>query len=236
VNRTLLLRLDGPIQSWCEQLMVEASPVVFPTGCELIGVIGTAMEFWRDEQGEGLEFFHAAVRADEKGRGLDDFQASGRRRKFHTTPSGDPRVKALLRPFIVDAVFTAAVTGPAGAIEQAAAALARPRRQIFLGRRCCPPAAPILLGLSDRPTLEALSAVPYQGHRSGPPDAYPVAMYTRSGVGPAAAPPCDGGSCGGSHGWLRTDLVIAPIPQMRGAARSDDEVPQRTRPKGRSDG
>lgn len=236
MNRTLLLRLDGPIQSWCEQLTVEDAPVVFPTGCELIGVIATAMEFWRDEQGEDLEIFRAAVRADERGRGLDDFQASGRRRKFHTAPAGDPRVRALLRPFIVDAVFTAALTGPAGAIEQAAAALARPLRQIFLGRRCCPPAAPILLGLSDRPTLEALLAVPYQGHRIGPPDAYPVAMYNRSAVGPAAAAPCDGGPCGGNHGWLRTDLVIAPIPQMRGAARSDDEIPLRTRLGSQSDG
>jgi CRISPR system Cascade subunit CasD len=211
--------------------MVDAAPVVLPTGCELLGVIAAAMDFWRDEQGEGLEFLSAAVRADEKGRGLDDFQASGRRRKFRTAPTGDPRVRTLLRPFIVDAVFTAALTGPAGLIEQAAAALTRPRRQIFLGRRCCPPAAPILLGLSDRPTLEALLAVPYQGHRTGPPDAYPVAMYTRSGAGPAAAAPCDGGSCGGNHGWLRTDLVSAPIPQMRGAAGSDDEMPQRTGPK-----
>jgi CRISPR system Cascade subunit CasD len=215
MNRTLLMRLDGPIQAWCEQSTVEGTPILFPNGSALTSVIATAMECWRDEDGKELAFFCAAVRADDPGRCLDDPRSAERRRRL---------VKFPQRSFTVDAVFTAALSGPARVIEQAAAALARPRRQVVLGHRCCPPAAPILLGLSDLSTLSALLAVPYQGHRSDSPDTYPVAMYTRLGALPPAAPADDGGPAAGADDWVRT--MVATIPRSRGAdVRSDVGAP-----------
>lgn len=229
--RTLLMRLDGPMQSWYEQATAEKSSTAFPSRCALIGMIATARASQWHERCSDLEFFGAAVRADEPGRDLAELYSPGRRRTHRTAASGNPRGRVPRRSFTVDAVFTAALAGTPESIEQAAAALERPLRPVCLGQRCCPPAAPILLGVSDRPLLGALLAVPYQGHRAEPPELSPVAIYTRAFARPEIAPPCEGGACGRDHDWVRSDSVIPAIPRphsdavlgrQRGAADSPD--------------
>jgi len=209
VNRTLLLRLDGPLQSWTSQPPTAQTTVQFPTATDLIGMIVTAFETGRGEDGAELRFLETAVRADEPGRHVNDFQQSRHRRRQPPTATEEARIKVLRRGFAADAVFTAAVGGTAATVESAASALARPSRQLFLGRRCCPPAAPILLGLSDRSALEALGAVPYQGHRDRPPAYFDVALYSPEQEVPDDDAGADPGIMPDRRRWTRTDVVVS---------------------------
>lgn len=170
MTATLLLRFDGPLQSWSVAAFADRPTLPFPTKSGIIGMLASAYGRRREERIDDLVGLSTAVRADEAGRALTDFQmvgsdgwrsADGR---LHTE-SGKIRRKG----FLSDAVFTAALTGADEVIERSAAAIARPARPLFLGRRCCPPAAPLLIGVSGLPALSALAAAPYQGHRGRPP-------------------------------------------------------------------
>src|SRR6266568_3647243 len=147
MNRTLLLRLDGPLQSWSSPLTAGRNAIQFPTATNLIGIIITAFGPGDGKAAAELRFLEAAVRADEPGRHVNDFESSKQRKKHPATATEDAWIRVLRRGYATDAVFTAAVVGSAETVELAASALARPWRQLFLGRRCCPPAAPILLGV-----------------------------------------------------------------------------------------
>lgn len=216
MNLTLLLRLDGPMQSWSAQDRGEAPFILLPMRSELISMVATALAYRRDESLDGLEFFDAAVRADEPGRLLSDFQTSWRTRTptmaAAETQGGQVRVNVQRRHYATDAVFTAALAGSAETIEAASAALRRPGRQVFLGRRCCPPAAPIVFGVSELPALEALRAVPYQGHRERPPGRYQAALYSSASAQSHDGPPRAGGAPADERHWTCTDIVIAAQP------------------------
>jgi CRISPR system Cascade subunit CasD len=218
MNRTLLLRLDGPLQSWSSPPAAHLNAIQFPTATNLIGMIITAFgPCDGGRAGAGLRFVEAAVRADEPGRHVSDFESPTRRQKHPTTSTEDGWIRVLRRGFATDAVFTAAVVGTAETVDAAAAALARPKRQLFLGRRCCPPAAPILVGVSDRPALAALGTVPYQGHRDQPPTRFEAAVYS-----PAREIPQDATTGPdrwlGKRSWTRTDTAVTAYPPTALAA------------------
>ncbi len=175
--KTLLLRLDGPMQAWSIAAFADRPTLPFPTKSGIVGLIANAMGRTRHDDIADLAALEIAVRADDPGQPANDFQVAGvdgwrsANGKLHTD-SSKPRNKGYLE----DAVFTAALTGPASLITEAAEATRRPARPLFLGRRSCPPAAPVLVGLSDLPALEALRTAPYQGHRPNPPQRYLVAI------------------------------------------------------------
>ncbi len=208
MNRTLLLRLDGPLQSWSSPLTAGRNAIQFPTATNLIGIIITAFGPGDGKAAAELRFLEAAVRADEPGRHVNDFESSKQRKKHPATATEDAWIRVLRRGYATDAVFTAAVVGSAETVELAASALARPWRQLFLGRRCCPPAAPILLGVSDRSALAALGSVPYQGHRDRTPSCFEAAVYS-----PAREVPGGDATDGlhvmlGKRSWTRTDTAV----------------------------
>jgi CRISPR system Cascade subunit CasD len=182
MSATLLLRFDGPMQSWSVAAFADRPTLPFPTKSGIVGLLANAYGRGRTESIDDLAGLTMAVRADEAGRPLTDFQIAGHdgwrsaNGKLHTDTS-----KIRRKGYLTDAVFTAALTGPAQVIDRTAAAVARPARPLFLGRRCCPPAAPVLIGVSSLPSLAALRSVPYQGHRHSPPARFLVAADAAEG-------------------------------------------------------
>lgn len=182
MSATLLLRLDGPLQAWSLSAFADRPSLPFPTKSGIIGLLACAYGRRRDERIDDLVALSMAVRADEAGRSLTDFQVAG----SDGWRSADGRlhtesIKIRRKGFLSDAVFTVALAGADEVIERSAAAVARPARPLFLGRRCCPPAAPVLIGVSSLPVLDALAAVPYQGHRGEPPARFLVAADAAEG-------------------------------------------------------
>jgi CRISPR system Cascade subunit CasD len=183
VTATLLLRFDGPLQAWSVAAFADRPTLPFPTKSGIIGMLASALGRRREERIDDLVALSTSVRADEAGRALTDFQTAG----SDGWRSADGRLhtdvgKIRRKGFLADAVFTAALTGADEVIERTAAAVTRPVRPLFLGRRCCPPAAPLLIGISSLPALDALAAAPYQGHRSRPPAWFLAATEAAEGA------------------------------------------------------
>jgi CRISPR system Cascade subunit CasD len=89
-----------------------------------------------------------AVRVDRPGSLLRDFHTAGggrfRGQKYtaHDTSSCVPTE----RYYLQDASFVAALEGDDALVARIASALRSPRWPLFLGRRSCPPAVPVLMG------------------------------------------------------------------------------------------
>lgn len=182
MTATLLLRLDGPMQAWSVAEFSDRPTMPFPTKSGIVGLLANALGRERGDPVEDLAGLAAAVRADDAGRPLTDFQTAGRDGwrsadgKLHTDT-----YKTRRKGYLLDAVFTVALTGSEQMIERGAAAMRRPARPLFLGRRCCPPATPLLIGVTAAAGLDALRGVPYQGHRPLPPERFMVALDAERG-------------------------------------------------------
>jgi len=183
VTATLLLRLDGPMQAWSVAEFSDRPTMPFPTKSGIVGLLANAHGRTRADAVEDLAGLAAAVRADDAGRPMTDFQTAGR----DGWRSADGRLhtdtyKTRRKGYLLDAVFTVALTGDDEVIDRSADAIRRPARPLFLGRRCCPPATPLLIGVSTAAAgLEALREVPYQGHKPVPPERFMVAMDAEEG-------------------------------------------------------
>ena len=183
MTATLLLRLDGPMQAWSVAEFSDRPTMPFPTKSGIVGLLANAHGRTRADAVEDLAGLEAAVRADDAGRPMTDFQTAGR----DGWRSADGRLhtdtyKTRRKGYLLDAVFTVALTGDDEVIDRSADAIRRPARPLFLGRRCCPPATPLLIGVSTaEAALEALRGVPYQGHKSVPPERFMVAMDADEG-------------------------------------------------------
>lgn len=151
----LLLRLAGPLQSWgSSSRFARRGTEVAPTKSGVIGLLAAAKGVRRTEpltELLGLEF---GVRIDQPGQILRDFQ---------TARSLDGRESAPLtyRFYLADAVFLAGVSGERELLHGLAEALRRPRFPLYLGRRSCPPAGPISLGVHDGSLDDALTSWPW---------------------------------------------------------------------------
>lgn len=134
-----ILHLYGPMQSWADTgfgQLREAGD--FPSRSAVIGLIAAAMGVPRGaerliELHELLRIHVATVRP---GQILRD---------FHTveTREGSPRTLTS-RDYHHDAHFVALIEGDAGALSEAFDGLSHPVFGMFLGRRSCPPALPLI--------------------------------------------------------------------------------------------
>lgn len=146
-----LLHLYGPMQSWADTgfgQLREAGE--FPSRAAVLGIIAAAMGIPRSD--ERLLDLYGTLRVDlatiRPGRVLRDFHTVEVRKGGNRTLTS--------RDYHHDAHFVALVTGEAGMLDQAGAALRRPVFGTFLGRRSCPPALPLRPQLVDRDPYSAL--------------------------------------------------------------------------------
>lgn len=151
----LLLRLAGPMQAWgSSSRFARRGTEIAPTKSGVIGMLAAAKGIRRTEpltELLGLEF---GVRLDQPGQIMRDFQTA-------RSLTGRDSAPLTYRFYVSDAIFLAAVQGDTALLHDLAQALRRPRYPLYLGRRSCPPAGPVSLGVQDGALDDALDTRPW---------------------------------------------------------------------------
>ncbi len=173
----LLLRLEGPLQSWGVRSRWDVRDTTHePTKSGIIGLLGCALGYpTGDERLQVLAgLLRLGVRIENAGAVISDYQtitdflptADGRFRVSGGTLNGPASKLAeegfkpatILSPrfYLEDAAFLAALEAREGAeaspqvLADCARALQNPRWPLFLGRKACVPTRPIYEGLPER--------------------------------------------------------------------------------------
>lgn len=156
------LRLAGPLQSWGSQSrFVRRGTEREPTKSGIIGMVAAARGLRRSDPLEDLLGLRLGVRIDQPGQRVPDFQTARRPRR---DGSGEITWHALplsRRYYLSDAVFLAVLEGDRALVEAVDAAVRAPHFPLYLGRRSCPPAGPVALGVADCDMAEALATQPW---------------------------------------------------------------------------
>lgn len=182
----LILRLDAPLQAWGDVAMDPTRPTRdFPSRSGLAGLLASALG-WRYRDADRTtalqDALRYAVREDRRPQVVRDYQTAdlggiGRqgwtRWGTETRGGGSASGTQVLEKFyLADGVFTVALGLAGGAAElpgggritlgELEQPLRRPARPLFLGRKGCPPASPLLrpVRISAATPLDALRQVP----------------------------------------------------------------------------
>jgi CRISPR system Cascade subunit CasD len=187
----LLLRLEGPLQSWgirSRWHVRDTAPE--PTKSGVIGLLGCALGYPADdprleELDRGLRF---GVRVESPGRVMEDYQtvtgflpaADGKHRRADTTNTAllerliharDAAPATIVSPrcYLEDAAFLVALeeTGALpGLLMRCATAVRAPAWPLYLGRKSCIPTRPVFEALTERyqHIEEALRRYPWSWH------------------------------------------------------------------------
>ncbi|GAB1646741.1 type I-E CRISPR-associated protein Cas5/CasD [Krasilnikovia sp. MM14-A1259] len=152
----LLMRLAGPLQAWgTRSRFVHRHTETAPTKSGVIGMLAAARGLRRTDPLTDLLQLRFGVRVDQPGQIIRDFQVA-------RTLDGRTSMPLTYRHYLSDAVFLAAVSGEQTLLHGLDAALARPHFPIFLGRRSCPPAGVVSLGVHDGDLGDRLRTWPWQ--------------------------------------------------------------------------
>lgn len=133
---TLLLCLNGPMQSWGVQSRFGSRDTgLEPSKSGVIGLLCAALGRSRAEPVDDLNTLRMGVRVDREGRMAQD---------FHT--AADPK-KAVVstRYYLSGAVFLVGLEGSLPLLQTLQSALQHPRWALYLGRKAFVPAEPIYL-------------------------------------------------------------------------------------------
>ncbi len=153
---TLILRLAGPLQSWGEGSRFNHRHTrEEPTKSGVLGLLAAAQGRRRSDSIEDLLHLKFGVRADQPGRLVRDFQTEIDWRTNKARP-------LTYRYYLADAAFLAVVEGGEEMIAVLHSALHHPVFPLYLGRRACPPAGPVWLGIRDSDLRETLLSEPWQ--------------------------------------------------------------------------
>ena len=229
----LALLLDGPMQSWGSgSRFTRRTTELFPTKSGIIGLLAAALGVDKYKPDEAGAIAHLAALAcsvitldkHQNGRRLDILRLED----FHTIGGGydadedwqsRPRSadnKTLNNPvisqrhYLLDARFGVLLEGDKALLEQAAAALRNPKWGVWLGRKCCLPASPVLVRVAEDRDLAWRALVT----RAGYPDTTPLTQFNR--VEDAALSE-DGGE------------ILNDMPVAFGAPIGQRHAPRRTR-------
>jgi CRISPR system Cascade subunit CasD len=161
---TLLLRLAAPLQSWGFASRFDIRDTARePTKSGVIGLLAAALGRSRTENMDDLERLDFGVRIDQPGTLLRDYHIA-RRRTNSNRPNEAPKYDSYqtYRHYLADAVFLVGLEGEEWLLQRLMIALQNPVFPLYLGRRSCPPAGQLVLGLRDKPLLQALEEEPWQ--------------------------------------------------------------------------
>jgi CRISPR system Cascade subunit CasD len=157
-NAWLALLLDGPMQSWGHASRFERrTTALHPTRSGVFGLIAAAMGIDKNGAEEAAQLARlqplrvtsiSLARRNRRGgellmRRLEDYhtvtgirRASGKEDKEATVQT--------YRQYLLDARFGVLLEGPAKPLQEIAAALRDPKWGVWLGRKSCVPATPVL--------------------------------------------------------------------------------------------
>lgn len=162
----LLLRLAGPLQSWGDSSrFVQRNTRQEPTKSGVIGLIAAAQGRHRVDTIEDLAGLVYGVRTEQPGQLVRDFQTA----QQWQSPKKDGSVQSLplsYRYYLSDAVFLAGIEADPTLLEGIRDAIVSPVFPLYLGRRSCPPAGIISLGLRDGSLVEVLRSEGWQASPS----------------------------------------------------------------------
>ncbi len=160
----LLLRLEGPLQSWGIRSRWDVRDSHDePTKSGIVGLLGAAIGISRgdvrlEELDSGLRL---GVRVEAPGVPLVDFHtvtgthlaADGKYRSpgggTRASPSDEPMTIVSPRTYLQDAAFLVVLAGEPNLLAECGEAVRAPFWPLFLGRRACPPSRPIFDRLTD---------------------------------------------------------------------------------------
>jgi len=181
----LAIRLSGPLQAWGTSSRLDRyrRTELFPTKSAVVGLVAAALGRSRTDPVNDLAELIFGVRADRAGEVLNDFHTvssifdengryspeNGRLPKASGGYLVHDKSKVVTsRSYLSDACFVAALEGAAETMHALDDALSHPAYPPFLGRRSCPPDAPLRLGVYPGTLLDALSTIPWQGGARSP--------------------------------------------------------------------
>lgn len=154
-SNTLYLRLEGPLQAWGDtSKFVIRRSMEAPTKSGVLGLVccalGLSRQAARKELAE-LSKLLMGVRIDRPGTRWWDFHTVGagigilnaRGKVKRTASTGAYETLITRREYLTDASFLVALQGSPDLIENIAGALGSPKWPLYLGRKSCPPSAPI---------------------------------------------------------------------------------------------
>jgi len=158
---TLLLRLQGPMQSWgTTSRFDERDTQLEPSKSGVLGLVCAALGRDRSAPVDDLAALKMGVRVDKEGALLSDYHTA------QNIVSADAKItnRASVgrRYYLSDAVFLVGLAGERALLEQVHAALKNPFWPLALGRKSFVPSMPVYLhnGLVDSPLEEALREWP----------------------------------------------------------------------------
>jgi CRISPR system Cascade subunit CasD len=162
----LLLRLEGPLQSWGIRSRWDVrDSAKAPTKSGIVGLLGCALGYERGDERllQISRQLRLGVRVEHAGRMVTDYQTitdylptaggewkgrDGRRKSASDLRESGALPATIISPraYLEDASFLVALEESApgsGVLEECARALVTPRWPLFLGRKCCIPTRPI---------------------------------------------------------------------------------------------
>jgi CRISPR system Cascade subunit CasD len=188
--RVLVLRLDAPLVSFGAPAIDQNGFVqAFPALSMLTGLMANALG-WDHRDIDKLEDLQErlryAARSDRRGESLLDYQTvdlgkewmiaekagwTTRGRIAERAGASGEATHQRYRHYRADSIHTIAVTvvgnGPPTP-DDLAAALREPARPLFIGRKCCLPAAPLLLDVVEASSLVSVLALTPRAKRADP--------------------------------------------------------------------
>lgn len=159
---TLLLRLQGPMQSWgTTSRFDERDTQLEPSKSGVLGLICAALGRDRTKPVDDLAALRMGVRVDQEGVPMRDYQtATG---VINAAGKVD-KDRTVVRPryYLADAVFLVGLEGERSLLERIHEALRRPFWPLALGRKSFAPSAPVHLpnGLVETKLEQTLSEWP----------------------------------------------------------------------------
>lgn len=180
----VFLRFDAPLMSFGSVVVDQINRTdLYPYRAMLVGLLANALGLTRNEidRHESIQRrLHYGARRDRSGTTIVDYQTVDFDREGPMASTLGWTAEGVLeeragggasegthiryRHYVADAIVTVAVSLSAGGTPDADAvvhALRKPARPLFLGRKCCIPSAPVLLGTGTAGSLrEALSDLP----------------------------------------------------------------------------
>jgi CRISPR system Cascade subunit CasD len=140
---TLLIRLEGPMQSWgLSSRFTERGTAREPTKSGVIGLIAAAMGRDRSMPLDDLAAIKMSVRVEREGVIRKDFHTAldvpkANNNKNETSISN--------RYYLADACFLVGLEGPSELLINIRDAILNPVWPIYLGRKAFPPSSPIVI-------------------------------------------------------------------------------------------
>lgn len=152
MTSVLVLRLEGPMQSWGTQSRFDHRDTgLEPSKSGVIGLLCAALGRPRTESVDDLAALAMAVRVDREGVHRCDFHTAGggkvpgRKNYGVAKASGATAATVISRRFyLADAMFLVAIAGGLDLLKNVQEALTAPCWPIFLGRKSFVPSMPVL--------------------------------------------------------------------------------------------